>query len=533
MKKIHPKLAISANYGIISKKPEQSNFYNLNKITKEDLKSIKDFAITPDDELVTQSTRSKKIANIVSRLKNWHPSTGEEIFRMIAALPDISEGDILKFSKEDQIRFAANLVTGDFSDFNEINQTAYNFSELGITNIDHFICNLNVLRTYFESNKTINNLNEKSKNSLLTYSKLFHQLPSNISTQAEFNAFHQKTMSEIYNSDKFKLKDPVHNHRFLNTLGKKMLTALATLNNKKLSHQDIKPDNIVFVQESNKNISVKLIDIDLVKMNEGSPKQPSAGCVPLMPPEALINERDGSVSYLGVKGDAYAMGLTLRRSIGFSLEEVIATSQIQKVKVAIESKSIDGLNQETVKKLEESIRAMNLSEDAHIQNQLHVKAVINAVPQAVSLKDMSDLMLKEHPGKRLTANDVLTDFSFFNDPEKILTDEEFSDHVLRINRFGMLIDQADSHRINYASEISSTSLSILRQNANTEMIRFRQQEPDGPPGSSLSAKETEKVSKAEALIQAQAGMRRLGRSLGAMLIGKGDVADQKLQYKKR
>lgn len=176
---------------------------------------------------------------------------------------------------------------------------------------------------------------------------------------------------------------------------------------------------------------------------------------------------------------------------------------------------------------------MNLSEDANVQNQLHIKAIINSVPQAVSLKDMSDLMLKEHPGKRLTASDVLTDFSFFNDAEKILTDDEFSDQVLRINRFGLLIDQTDYHRINETSGISSTSLAMLRQNANNKLIRSRQQVPDGPPGSSLSAKETEKVFKTKTLIQAQAGVRRLARSMGAMFVGKGDVADQKLQYKKR
>lgn len=532
VKKIHPTLTISPENGFINQKPEPSNFYDLDTITKEKLKKISDFVVTPDDELMAESKTSKNIKNLANELAKWRPSSGEEVISIIEKLPDI-KAKLLNFSEEELGRFIENLIKGKFANHDNDSPTAYFFSELGVTNIDNFIDNLNVLRTSFESNDTFDKLDAKSREIVLNYSKTFYIPSSDINQPSKISEFHKNKAIQIYNEDRFKLKDPVYNQRFLNTLGKKMLTSLAQLNNCEITHHDIKPDNIVLVQDEERNVSVKLIDIDLLQKNKNGRKKPTQGCIPFMPPEALFNERDGSVSYVGVKGDAYAMGLTLRRVIGFGLKEIIATSQIQKLKVAINSDIDSKLSEADEKKLADSINAMHLSKDTNVQNQLHVKAIISAAPQAVSLKDISDLMLKEHPGKRCTAEEVITDFSFFNDDDNILSDREFSNHTLRICRYGLLVNQEDHNRINNSREESENPLAQLRKNANSSMIRARHQVPDGNSGSSLSRREAEKVALVETRLQARAGLRRLGKSMSDLLNNRTDIADQKLQYKKR
>lgn len=252
-----------------------------------------------------------------------------------------------------------------------------------------------------------------------------------------------------------------------------------------------------------------------------------------MPPEALLSERDGSISYSSIKGDAYAMGLTLRKTIGFSLREIIKISELQKIKAAVATKNIDVSNADTVEGLEKAISELQLSEDTEIQNQLYIKAVAKTVPQAISLRDISDLMLKQHPGKRFTAQEALSDLPFFDENGTTISDQEFSDHVLRICRFGTLIDDVELHRINNSSDVSTRYLSKLRKNANIALINGRGQVADGPAGSSLSANEAAKVLKTETSAQAQAAMRRLGRSMSAFLGNDNNIADQKLRYKKR
>lgn len=134
-----------------------------------------------------------------------------------------------------------------------------------------------------------------------------------------------------------------------------------------------------------------------------------------MPPEALISERDGSISYTGDKGDAYAMGLTLRKILGFSCVEIAGLNELQKNKVIVDRlkgrtdrRSHTALETE----LAEAVHELDVIGDFQVQKQLHIKAIGEAVPEALSLKDMADLMLKEHPGKRHSAKDVLNDYSF-------------------------------------------------------------------------------------------------------------------------
>lgn len=265
VKKIHPKIVLSSEYGIVSQKPEESNFYNLDQAHKQLLKRLKNFVITPDDDFLSQSQTSKKIRDLTTDFATWRPESTEEFIAGIDALPKIVKQQFLEMSDADKMKFLKNVLTGSFKNIDNVNNTVYLFSELGITNIDNFINKFNVLRIYFESNKTTEKLTVNSKNLLNKYSKTYHFPNTGTLRPEELKEFQEKAAIENFNSDKFKLKDPIFNQRFLNTLGKKMLTSLANFNNSGLSHHDIKPDNIVFVQNDVKNISVKLIDIDLIK----------------------------------------------------------------------------------------------------------------------------------------------------------------------------------------------------------------------------------------------------------------------------
>ena len=58
---------------------------------------MKDFVITPDDELVAQSTASKKIAATITKFENWHPQSIEELTTDMLSLPGGALKEFMEF----------------------------------------------------------------------------------------------------------------------------------------------------------------------------------------------------------------------------------------------------------------------------------------------------------------------------------------------------------------------------------------------------------------------------------------------------
>lgn len=529
VKKAHPKLKASNGRGFYMDAPEGSNFYRIKGDKQRAIGEIPEFVISPFDECHVVSKQSE----LAEKMNNFVPVSTNQLQEKINTTKGLAQAlDDLGDNLDD---FLTKMADSEFVGNKNSEKTLYGFSELGMTTVDGMINKFNVLRSYFESRKD-SELSAEAENLLMRYSREYDELSVIRVFGNETDRIFQALGMQRFTSSDFKLKDPVYNQKFLNTLGKKMITALAKLNAYDITHQDIKPDNIVICQDDQGLISVKLIDIDLIQKISGERKQPEAGCLAYMPPEALINERDGSISYTGDKGDAYAMGLTLRKILGFGCAEIAGLNKLQKLKISLQRLhgSADRSTESALKTgLAQAVHELDVIGDFEVQNQLHIKAISEVVPEALSLKDMADLMLKEHPGKRLSAKDVLADYSFFSDENNLLDDAEFSDHAHRICRFGIVTDKEETKLINNRDPASPDGLTSLRQSAMQKMILSRGQNLIGYEGGSLSKKELDKVKSVERGIQAQAGVRRLGRSFINLLSPAMSDADKINAYKKR
>jgi hypothetical protein len=180
------------------------------------------------------------------------------------------------------------------------------------------------------------------------------------------------------------------------------------------------------------------------------------------------------------------------------------------------------------------IKEIDVIGDFKVQNILHIQAIRGAVPEALSLKYMADLMLKDHPGKRHSAKDVLTDYPFFSDRKNLLSEEEFSNHAHRICRFGIVTEREESQLINEEGHPAHAgSLASLRQTAMREMILNRGQNLVGYKGGSLSKNEINKVKIAETPSQVKGLVLRIERSAENFFAPPMSDADMKMAYKKR
>lgn len=151
---------------------------------------------------------------------------------------------------------------------------------------------------------------------------------------------------------------------------------------------------------------------------------------------------------------------------------------------------------------------------------------MNAVPQAVTLKDIADLMLKDHPGKRLLPVDVLQ-LPFFQSAENFLSRKEFSVHVKEAIQFMQVMDKEEVIRINQECDEASECLRQVRRGAAHAAVLRRSQKPIASEISTLSNAEARKVDRAEGLLQSFALLQRgLGAFYGSNRSGV-NIADRK------
>lgn len=531
VKKKHPKLEASMSVGFIAHEPSQSNFKYISSDKQRAIKSISQHVISPDDECQMWSRKS----TLAQEMNDSEHLSADEVDALIANNRLINHS-LLELG-DDVNKFLLKMREGRFSGYGEVIKSNYTFSELGVATVSAVIEELNVLRTYFEL-KCGSTLSPEASNLLGRHEMRFLNLGEfDANDSAEYRDRMYRRLGKAYfEAGDFGLKDPVSNQKFLNTLGKKMLTALSELNGFDISHQDIKPSNIVFCQDKNGLISVKLIDIDFIRNENNEVGPPDCGSEMYMPPEAFISERDGSISYTGEKGDAYAMGLTLRETLGFSCAEVLHLSEVQKNKVLADR--LRGHQPRSTqiayrREIANKMRAINVIGDVLVQNQSHVKAVSKVAPEALNLKDMSDLMLKEHAGKRYSAKEILQEYPFFKDQKNLMSDVEFSNHFHEISRFSLVTNDVEIDSINDGNLDGINKLIQLRQAAMKEMILARGQSLAGYQGGSLSKKEASKVKAAERELQTQAGVRRLGQSVAGLFSPAICDAEKVVTYKRR
>lgn len=536
VRKAHPVLKASVTHGFVPKKQGPSKFYTLDKNHQWNLRSISNTTAVPVDECEVASTQSEVLA-LLARSLRQPMSSLDLATAIVTTFHPAVDAAFSELNAEDARTFMERRRTSAFETPSGYAKTRYTFSELGAESVDALIERFNVMRSYFEPDTDHSGLSAEAINMLGRHSKKYDEVRSDLPNESAIDTYHECAGMAHFQSDEFKLKDPEFNRRFVNTLGMKVLSALAALNDGGYSHGDIKPDNIVLCHDAEGHVAVKLIDLDTLKPISPERALPESGCLPFMPPEACLPERDGSISYLGVKGDAYAMGLTLRKLFGYGNRDIDGIGQMHKAKALLDRKESKGKAKTeediaTIKEIQELLEQIKLADDNHVQNQLRIAAIMKAAPEALTLKDVSDLMLKEHPGKRLTASEAL-ECRFFKRQENLLSDKEFSAHVLRILRFGTVTRPDEIALINDKREDSTGNLAKLRKKSSHALMKS--QRPGAGAGSStgLTRQETDHVNKAEAGLQAQATVRRAERRLAGLLRAKPSIADLKLQYPKR
>ncbi len=520
VKKIHPEITESTQ-GLKIIPAFTSNFHTLSQAKQQALAGLSDYVISPIDECKVESKKSKQVE--------------DNLYALARDKALSSHGQYSVAQTLNAAGFTLTTQANGTEVYRLINpeKTNYTFSELGVTTVDGLIKNFNLLRTNFEGSKYFTKLTTQAKNLLNNYSLTYYDgYYTNYLLTSDMQPVIDVSRAKFESPD-FGPKDTVFNQKFLNTLAKKMLAALAKLNDIDISHQDIKPDNIVLVQDSAGNIKVKLIDIDLIQPIKGERKIPEAGCIPYMPPEAHMGERDDSISYVPVKGDAYAMGITLREVLGFTFDETDYLSKNLLLASIYEARR-KNYDKRACKNNEAKRVAEVKRLDPHggfiVQDQLPIIAIRNAIPSALSLKDMGDLMLKDHPGKRLTAKDVLNDFPFFDNADNLLTDAEFSDYVRRILRFSVVTPREAVLSANKSNPEENTGMIRLRHSANEKMILNRGENLKGYKGGTLSKREEDIIAQRHAGLQFQAGLRRAGRAAAEVVRPKINQGDKIHRY---
>lgn len=385
---------------------------------------------------------------------------------------------------------------------------------------------MNYERYCFESSHP-DHQQQVERNTLLTnYIKRFYAAPTGCYGHDQVHQIQSQQGANRYASPDFRLKDTIYNIRFQNTLGKKMLEALAAMHEQGFSHQDIKPDNIVLCLNSSQQIVVKLIDMDFMTTCERERELPNAGCLTFMPPEAKTTESDGSVSYTPINGDSFAMGMTIRSAASFSMAEISLVGELQRVDRSRQDDEIAGFMN--------SGYAWMISRDTVVQTQKHVAAKMKVTPELLMIKDIADTMLARVPGKRQQCREVLK-WKFFSDPAHILSDQQFTDHALRIVRFGVVASSSSLQRINDEGPGNKGYLPVLRRIAKDRFRYHYQMTSMCQRGFSSLQKADDAVSAEEKKLNASATCRQAGRSMMNMMslgaqFGGMSIADKKLAY---
>ncbi|MES2831121.1 MAG: protein kinase [Pseudomonadota bacterium] len=535
VKKTHPVFSVSPERGFLSEDPVKSNFSTLSRSKQNGLRNLGNVVITPIDAQTIPSRRSIHLNTLANKANSQSGQAGSVSLSQAINQPEILKA-LSDFDQSENMQLMLNFNTGRYKNTVSNALTTYSFSELGLVTVEDFTQTFNVLRYYFETFKEAEELPDQAQALLGRYAKEYYQ-----TNYGDDGSMHSSILTGMrrFESPDFKLKDAKYNQRFLNTLAKEMLKSLATLHHYDgFSHRDIKPDNIILSQDDNGGISVKLIDIDLIESSAYTREMPDNGCLPYMPPEAFINEKDGSVSYDGQRADAYAMGLTLRFIFGFGMQDIGEIGEYQKLQVVIErckeaAKTHSNRElKEEIEELEDRCKSLHITPDNLVQTQTRVQALLKTVPEAACVKELSDLMVKIHPGKRFLPNEIL-DLDFFKRPSNFLAGNEFSAHAQRFVRFTKVLQEEEVHVINGHGLDTADELQVMRYVAARSIVQGRGGEPCSQSQSTLSSAERRKVDAEERSLQSAALFRRTGRKFAFGNGAKANIAEMKLQYAKR
>lgn len=525
VKKSHPKIIFEPSrdrpLGIKAMGPLPSIFSTLTPQRQAHLRDLQKFVVTPVAEAQFSTTKSNAIQNKIDSLNQIR--SADQLDPLIEDLK--REGVDIGLATSDP-RFKMVLLGLVQQEkpirTNNFQHTRFSYSELGLTTVDKLTRYHNLARRVFEPFETNAGQEDLQLYLLLSYSMRFDKMPDSAGAGIDENSFYQfKVNQRLYDPD-FKLKDPIFNLRFQNTVGMKILQAVSALNEQGFSHQDIKPENVVLCLNSDNQLEAKLIDLDLLTSTGQTGKLPKAGSLIFMPPEGKYAQANNPISYTPVKGDAFAAGMTLRAVSGFSNAELGVVSELQAMKKHDRDMEVRSLLRSPMEDL--------ISDDSLVQTQIRVAAKMNVVPELVTIHDIADTLLKKNPGKRLSCTEALK-LKFFQEPNKFLSDSEFTEQAMRIVRFGTVAPTDAIDSINCVDKMAAGCLPVLRYTdrdfARTSLANH---DPNYRAFTS-NAKVHEAIDKEERALKTSANLRRVGRGV-THLFGKLSLAEEESSSEK-
>lgn len=442
VKKSHPALAILPEEGLVCNSPVASRFSMLPDSMKRALRHVGDAVITPDTERLCQSKKSVEL-NRFSRLLSEYRDIDEMSMAQLNAFAALSDQPAVKNFNITPTRNALfaemeSIICCRAQPLKTDAVTLYSFSEVGLGNMQDAAETLSTLRFHLEGKKRARDLSPGAVRILAAYAQV-NGAPHPELTLLQLTELRRRQGLEIFNHPDFCLNDPEHNKKYCNTLGKKLISTLSKFHSIRFSHRDIKPANIVFTQDSNETISVKLIDIDSIKSGLKTMEKAQSGTPLYMAPELHLLRNDDAEFFDAEKSDSYAMGLTLRTILGFTEEEVnlVTYSQIEKSfserATGEAKKNITFEDEENIRVIRQTLKENSLSPSSRVRTP-------SQTDRNASLLDISDFLLQSRVKDRCTAADVLA-FEFFDDPKNFLSDADFTKQTNFMLRFQAILDK--------------------------------------------------------------------------------------------
>ena len=433
VKKIHPALMISPVIGLNCEPTISSRFTTLPESKKSMLRSLGDAVIVPLDERTCASRKSIRI-NEANRLLNslkGLPTLDAKHLARHCEHPGLPDTDYS--STRDSMPAAIEAIRlGNGRLLRTDVESTYSFSQLGLATVEDAAETMRMLRALLEGKKSDSGLSAAAIALLERYVEAYIPPPAGKS-DAELSALRRSQALRIFDHPDFHFKDPRHNERYVNTLGKKLLAAMSKFHSTQCTHRDIKPANIVFCQEENGEIAVKLIDVDLIEVGLKVTEKPQAGTPLFMAPESYLLRQDGSKVFDAEKGDGYGIGMTLKRLLGTSIAQLCAVSHSQNLKSMQERTYGAGQRNWTANDHAAKAQAITSLRQMPVEQAATVTDA-SAIKQISTLKDAADLLLQTWVGSRHTPTDVLRS-AFFQNQTNFLSESEFSKKTNFILRF--------------------------------------------------------------------------------------------------
>ncbi|MBC7513996.1 MAG: hypothetical protein H7234_06115 [Herminiimonas sp.] len=535
VKKVHPKLYVDEDIVLDTRSVHPSNFWQLK--TEIDFGCVSDAVIAPIDECIVESKRAEQINRLAEDINTLKAGRDYAVARRIVQTPQMHELRAkigVEMCKAAMHAVLDPRLTGLRTD----HRSRYSFSQLGIVSVGDFLNHFNVIRFHLERSTEGAGMSAGAVELMMRHAACHDTAETYGASGQELIRLRELIGASRFAQKDFKLKCALYNQRFLNTIGRDMLSALTKLHahpGGPIGHRDVKPDNMVFLQDADRRIHTKLIDIDQVEKQTTQRYMPGLGSRLFMPPEAFLPEYDDSISYDALKADAYAMGASLRLLAGFSLKDIDAIASMLLLESAAELNDTrktshhDSTLKDDLKRIKKRLKDLSLQGDNRIQKPLRVQAIMRAVPEAVTLKDIADLMLNSHPGERVLPSEVLR-LPFFQKSDNFLPHDEFSAHVAAALRFMQVTDMEDVKRINEGLGAARANLKEVRRLAAHAALANRRQTPAPGEMSTLSKSETKKVNGAERALRWQSLLQRTLHTLAGGNSARNSIADRKLNY---